>query len=147
MLQKRIIQLLSNSDTRHSDYSFPPSNPLFFKEQLLKVQDIFKMRISNFIYNCLNKTSPVNFQFWFRLTIQVHNHNTRSQYINIDKSIYNNNLFIPPARTSHYNLLKLIKAQWPNTLNEIPPTIRNSISSNICIKKYKQILLQSYNIH
>ena len=88
VLQKRIIRLLSNSDTRHSDYSFPPSNPLFFKEQLLKVQDIFKMRISNFIYNCLNKTSPVNFQLWFRLTIQVHNHNTRSQYINLDKSIY-----------------------------------------------------------
>ena len=62
VLQKRIIRLLSNSGTRHSDYSFPPSNPLFFKEQLLKVQDIFKMRIANFIYNCLNKTSPVNFQ-------------------------------------------------------------------------------------
>ena len=51
--KKRIIQLLSNSDTRYSDYSFPPSNPLFFEEQLLKVQDIFKMRIANFIYNCL----------------------------------------------------------------------------------------------
>ena len=57
VLQKIIMLLLSNSDPRHSDYSFPPSNPLFFKEQLLKVQDIFKMRIANFIYNCLNKTS------------------------------------------------------------------------------------------
>ena len=45
VLQKIIFQLLSNSGTRHSDYSFPPSNPLFFKEQLVKVQDIFKMRI------------------------------------------------------------------------------------------------------
>ena len=34
VLQKRIIWLLSNSDTRHSDYSFPSSNPLFFKEHL-----------------------------------------------------------------------------------------------------------------
>ena len=102
------------------------------------------MRISNFIYNCLNKNSPVNFQLWFRLTIQVHN--TRSRYINIDKSIYTNNLFIPTTRTSHYDL-KLIKVQGPKTLNEIPPTIRNSISSNIFIKKYKQILFQSYNVH
>ena len=76
-------------------------NQLFFKEQLLKVQDIFKMRIANFICNCLNKTSPVNVQLWL-LTIQVHNHNTRSEYINIDKSIYTNNLFIPTGRTSHY---------------------------------------------
>ena len=104
------------------------------------------MRIANFIYNCLNKTSPVNFQLWFRLTIQVHNHNTRSQYINLDKSIYTNNLLIPTARTFHYGL-KLIKVQGPKIWNEIPPTIRNSISSNIFIKKYKQILLQSYNIH
>ena len=102
------------------------------------------MRISNFIYNCLNKNSPVNFQLWFRLTIQVHK--IRSRYINIDKSIYTNNLFIPTTRTSHYDL-KLIKVQGPKTLNEIPPTIRNSISSNIFIKKYKQILLQSYNVH
>ena len=77
----------------------------FLRSNCLKFRT-FKMRISNFIYNCLNKTSPVNFQLWLRLTIQVHNHNTRSQYINIDKSIYNNNLFIPPARTSNYNLLK-----------------------------------------
>ena len=97
-------------------------------------------------YNCLNKTSLVNFQLWFRLTIQVHNHNTRSQYINLDKSIYTNNLLIPTARTFHYGL-RLIKAQGPKIWNEIPPTIRNSISSNIFIKKYKQILLQSYNIH
>ena len=96
VLQKRIIRPLSNSDTRHSDYSFPPSNPLFFKEQLLKVKDIFKMRVANFIYNGLNKTS-VNFQLWFRITIHVHNHNTRSQYINLDKSIYTNDLFIPMA--------------------------------------------------
>ena len=75
----RIVRLLSNSDTRLSDYSFPPSTPLFFKEKLLKVQDIFKIRIAKFIYTSLNKTSPANFHLWFKLTIQVHNHNTRSQ--------------------------------------------------------------------
>ena len=89
-LQKRIVRLLSYSHVRRTDFSFPPSNPLFFKEQLLKVHDIFKMTITKFIYNCLNKTSPVNFQSWFKLTVQVHNHNTRSQYINIDKLITTN---------------------------------------------------------
>ena len=61
MLQKRIVRLLSNSDTRLSDYSFPLSTPLFFKEKLLKVQDIFKIRIAKFIYTSLNKTSPANY--------------------------------------------------------------------------------------
>ena len=71
VLQKRIVRLLSYSDTRNSDYSFPPSNPLVFKEQMLKVQDLFKMRIVKFIHNCLNKTS-VNFHLWFKLTILIH---------------------------------------------------------------------------
>ena len=59
VLQKRIVRMLTYSDTRKSDYSFPSSNPIFFKEQVLKVFDIFKMRIAQFIYSCLNKTCPV----------------------------------------------------------------------------------------
>ena len=46
VLQKRIVRLLSNSDTRLSDYSFPSSTPLFFREKLLKVHDIFKIRVA-----------------------------------------------------------------------------------------------------
>ena len=42
VLQKIIIRLLSNSDTIHSDYSFPPSNPVVFKGQLLKVKAYLK---------------------------------------------------------------------------------------------------------
>ena len=144
ILQKRIVRLLTYSDARQSDYSFPSSNPLFFKEQLLKVQDIFKMRIAQFIYNCLNKTCPVNFHLWFKLTTQIHRHNTRSQYIDIDKLITSNNLFIPTARTSHYGL-KLIKVQGPKIWNEIPPLIRNINSSKIFIKNLKKIMIESYN--
>ena len=80
-----------------------------------------------------HKTSPVNFQSWFKLTVQVHNHNTRSQYINIDKLITTNNLFIPTAITSHYGF-KLIKVQGPKIWNEIPAIIRSSTSSNNLIK-------------
>ena len=145
VLQKRIVRLLSNSDTRLSDYSFPPSTPLFFKEKLLKVQDIFKMRIAKFIYTSLNKTSPTNFHLWFKLTIQVHNHNNRSQYIDIENSILTNNLFIPIARTSHYGL-KLIKVEGPKIWNDIPPSIRNITVSNIFVTKLKKSILDSYNI-
>ena len=104
VLQKRIVRMLTYSDTRKSDYSFPSSNPIFFKEQVFKVFDIFKMRIAQFIYSCLNKTCPVNFHSWFKLTMQIHSHDTRSQYIEIGKSISTNNLFTPSARTSHYGL-------------------------------------------
>ena len=145
VLQKRIVRLLSNSDTRLSDYSFPPPTPLFFREKLLKVQDIFKIRIAKFIYNSLNKTSPANFHLWFKLTTQVHNHHTKSQYIDIENSILTNNLFIPTARTSHY-VLKLIKIQRPKIWNDIRPSIRNITVSNIFLTKLKKSILESYNI-
>ena len=146
MLQKRIVRLLSYSNTRNSDYSlFPPSNPLVFKEQMLKVQDLFKMRIAKFIHNCLNKSSPVNFHLWFKLTILIHNHDTRFKYISIDNLITTNNLFIPTARTSHYGL-KLIKVQGPKIWNEIPPLIRNISSPKLFINKPKIEILESYNV-
>ena len=143
MLQKRIVRLLLNSDTRLADYSFPLSTPLFFREKLLKVQDIFKIRIAKFIDNSLNKTSPANFHLWFKLTTQVHNHHTRSQYIDIENSILTNYLFISTARTSHYGL-KLIKVQGPKIWNDIPPS--NITVSNILLTKLKKSILESYNI-
>ena len=145
VLQKRIVRMLTYSDTRKSDYSFPSSNPIFFKEQVLKVFDIFKMRIAQFIYSCLNKTSPVNFHSWFKLTMQIHSHNTRSQYIEIRKSISTNNLFIPSARTSHYGL-KLIKVQGPKIWNEIPPLTRNINSPKRFIKKFRNEMIESYKV-
>ena len=145
MLQKRIVRLLSYSNTRNSDYSFPPSNPLVFKKQMLKVEDLFKTRIAKFIHNCLNKTSHLNFHLWFKLTILIHNHNTRSKYISIDNLITTNNLFIPTARTYHFGL-KLIKVLGPNIWNEIPPLIRNISSPKMFINKLKKAIVESMNL-
>ena len=102
----------------------------------VKVFVIFKMRIAQFIYSCLNKTCPVNFHSWFKLT--------RSQYIEIGKSISTNNLFIPSARTSHYGL-KLIKVQGPKIWNEIPPLTRIN-SPKRFIKKLRNEMIESYKV-
>ena len=104
VLQKSIVRLLTYSDIRQNDYSFHSLNQLFFNEKLFKLHGIFKMSIAKFIYICLNKTCPVNVYPWFKLTTQIHSHNTRSQYIGIGNSITTNNLFIPSAKTSHYGL-------------------------------------------
>ena len=82
---------------------------------------------------------------WFKLTVQIHNHNTRSKYVNIDKSMTTNNLFIPNTRMSQHGL-KLIKVQGPKIWNEIPPSIRDLNSSNIFIKNLKEIIIESYNV-
>ena len=112
---------------------------------MIKVFDIFKMRIAHFIYSCLNKTCPVNFHSWFKLTMQIQSDNTRSQYIEIGKSISTNNLFIPSARTSHYGL-KLIKVQGPKIWNELPPLTKNINSPKRFIRKFRNEMIESYKV-
>ena len=41
ILQKKIVRLISFSDKRQPNYSFLPSDPLFFKLEIHKIQDIF----------------------------------------------------------------------------------------------------------
>ena len=87
ILPKRIVRMLTLNDARQNDYSFPSSNPLFFKLEIFKIQDLFKVKIDKFIYKCLNNNTPINFPNWFLHKTQIHNYNTRSGYI--DKSINN----------------------------------------------------------
>ena len=112
ILQKRVVRMMSHCDNRCDDYSFHSSDPLFYKLNIHKVQDIFVLRIAKFIFNSLIKITPFNFHTWFNLTVHVHNYNTRSKYVDIDNSIPTRTLFVPTARTSYYGL-KLIKVQGP----------------------------------
>ena len=116
--------MLTSNDIRKQDYSFPSSDPLFFKLETLKIQDLFKLKISKFIYKSLNKDNPIlNFHNWFILTSQIHNYNTRSKFIGTEQLIYSNNLFIHTARPSHYGLKK-IKVHGATIWNELPPDLR-----------------------
>ena len=114
---------MSHCDNRRDDYSFHSSDPLFYKLNIHKVQDIFVLRIAKFIFNSLIKVTPHNFHGWFKLNVQIHNHNTRSKYVDIDKNITTRTLFVPTARTSYYGL-KLIKVQGPNLSNNLPSSLR-----------------------
>ena len=127
--------MISHCDNRYDDYSFHASDPLFYNLNIHKVHDIFVLRIAKFIFNSLIKTTPHNFHNWFILTVQIHNHNTRSKYVDIDKSITTRTLFVPTARTTHYGL-KLIKVQGPKIWNNLPSSLRvENLTFSIYIKK------------
>ena len=143
-LQKRVVRMITFSDRRQIDYSFLPSDPLFLKMEIVKIQDIFKMNVSKFIFKCLNKTNPNNFHSWYILSSQVNNHNTRSRYIDINTLITTRSLFIPFSRTKHYGLNQL-KVQGPKIWNNISPLIRNNTSIKIFLKELKNTIINSYN--
>ena len=143
ILQKKIVRLICYSDVRHADYSFSPSNPLFYKLELHKIYDIFKINLSKFIFKCLNKMTPVNFHNWYQLTSVLNRHDTRSKFVNIENSVKTKTLFVPSARTSHYGL-KLLKVLGPKIWNTLPPLLRINESINNFNLKLKNILLNNY---
>ena len=142
--QKKIVRLITFCDNRQEDYSFLPSNSLFYTLKLHKIHDIFKLNVSKFIFKCLNKSTPINFHSWYKLTSQIHNYNTRSKFANYQNLIKTRTLFVPTARTTHYGL-KLLKVQGSKIWNELPPLLRISDHINNFIKELKIILLESYN--
>ena len=144
ILQKRIVRMINFTDKRQTDYSFPPSDPLFFKMEILKIHDIFKMMISKFIFNCLNEKNPINFHSWYKLTTLGGKHNTRSKFVDIDNDITTRTLKIPTARTTHCGL-KLLKVQGSKIWNKLPPSLRIVESLNSFIKEYKKKLISNYN--
>ena len=68
--------MINYSDKRQEDFTFPSTDPLFLRLGFLIVHDLFTLKIAKFIYNCLNKHNPTNFHSWFKLTTNIHNHNT-----------------------------------------------------------------------
>ena len=144
ILQKRAVRMISYCDNRLEDFSFHPSDPLFYKLNIHKVQDVFILRIAKFIFNCLIKTTPVNFHSWFNLTTEIHSYNTRTKYVDINKLTPTRTLFIPYARTTYYGL-KLIKVQGPKLWNNLPSSLRiENLSFPIFIKKLKKNLSELY---
>ena len=141
ILQKKIVRLICYSDVRHADYSFSPSNPLFYKLELHKIYDIFKINLSKFIFKCLNKMTPVNFHNWYQLTSVLNRHDTRSKFVNIENSVKTKTLFVPSARTSHYGL-KLLKVLGPKIWNTLPPLLRINESINNFNLKVKKHLIK-----
>ena len=144
ILQKRAVRILSHCEKRSEDYYLTPSNPLFFKMEIHKIHDIFKIRLAKFIFTSLNKSNPINFHSWFKLIDYVHNYNTRSRYIDIDNSITTRTIFVPFARTTYYGL-KLTKVLGSKLWNNLPPRLRvNNITLTIFIKNLKKHLIDSY---
>ena len=66
----------------------PSSEPLYKKLEILKIQDIYELSISNFVFSTLTFDSPAIFHDWFRYGYEVHDHTTRSSSSIIRESYF-----------------------------------------------------------
>ena len=96
-----------------------PTNPLFYKLEILKGQDVFKLQLSKCIFNCLQLNTPTIFHNWFRLNDTAHNYNARSTYFDIANGINSYNIFIINVRTTHFKVNTTSKEQSTSSLKLI----------------------------
>ena len=101
------------------------SLPIFKDFNLLRIVDIFKLRLLSFVYESINKVAPDCFNNLFSLNSSVHCHNTRQSN--------RGDLFLANINTSQYGL-KSIRYLGAKLWNELPTAIRTS-SSKFSFKK------------
>ena len=144
VLQKIALRIITHNDHFPSvPGPLHPSDPLFYKLEILKVHNVFKLQVSKFIFNCLQLNTPTIFHNWFRLNFTIHNYNTRSTIFDIDNEINSNNLFILSTRTTHYGL-KLLRVSGPKIWNLIPNHIRSNQSVCSFKRNLKNHLIAQY---
>ena len=56
---------------------FAHSLPLFFELQILKLDDIYHLYVSSFVYKCQNNLAPNHFSDYFTQVSDIHRFNTK----------------------------------------------------------------------
>ena len=128
--QKRVVRAMTFSDP------FAHSLPLFSDLQILKLDDIYHLYLTSFVYECHNKLAPNHFSDYFTQVSDIHHHNTRSAS--------HGDFFLKRKNTLQYGL-RSVCFNGAKIWNNIPPDIRNSPSVANFKKKIKELLLESYN--
>ena len=111
--QKNVVRAMTFSNlTAHS-------LPLFSNLKLLKVDDLYKLSISSFVYECHNNLAPTHFTDYFTQISAMHSYDTRGAAPG-DYFIVRKNTLVYGIRSICFNGAKI----W----NNIRPEIRDSPS-------------------
>ena len=121
-LQKKAIRTISHKTAL--SYSLP----LFKGLQLLRVSDVFKLKLLTFVYDSMTMLAPSYFHGYFSLSSTVHNHATRQSCCN--------DLYLIRKDTLRYGLGS-IRYLGAKLMNKLHREIRIS-SSRLIVKKILQ---------
>ena len=144
ILQKRVMRLLTFNDIYPTTPGpLRPMDPIFVKLNFLKVDDIYNYQVSKFVFKCINRTTPIQFHDWYKLSHVIHEHSTRSNF-DVNEGLSINNLFTPSARTTNYGL-KQLKVNGPRIWNKILSSLKNITLLNAFLKKLKDYYISRYS--
>ena len=66
------------------------TDTIFVKINYMRVEDIYKYQVANFVFKCFSRNTPVQFHNWYKLNHLLHGHHTRSNFIVSDGVVINN---------------------------------------------------------
>ena len=111
-----------------------PYQALIYDLKISNVIDIGNLQIGIFMYLCFTGQLPNIISHHFNLNNKIHTYSTRNAF----------NFHYPKLRTT--SMLNSIFYKGPQIWNNIPPEIRLSKSISVFKRKYKNYLLNMYNV-
>ena len=129
LLQKRVVKAISFA------HFTSPSTPIFSDLKILKMHDLFQLKLLGFVYDCVNRISPSCFHSFFDLVESVHRYGTRQ--------VTKNNIFLTKKNTLQYGI-RSVRYCGAKFWNDIPLDIKKSPSPSIFRRKLKAFLFQNH---
>ena len=120
LLQKRIIRAMS------CEHFTSHLAPIFLNLKILKLHDLFQLKLLSFVYESVNKISPVRFHNFFKSVESVHQYGTRQA---------GKDDILPQKNTSQYGL-RSVRYNGAKCWNDIPVEIKRLPS----VKMFHQTL-------
>ena len=112
-----------------------PSSPIFRDIKILKLHDLFQLKLLNFVYESVNKLSPSSCHTFFELAGHVHQYGTRQ--------VENYDIFLTRKNTLQYGLIS-VRFCDAKTWNKIPIGIKRSSSVQTFRQKLEAFLFEKY---
>ena len=131
VLQKKCVRTITFSDFRSH------SAPLFSSLKLLKVDDVVKLDVLNFVYDFRHNFLPDDLKSFYTACTDIHAHNNR---------LVSDSLFVTHSKSLKYGE-KTLKHQGPSIWNDL--IIRKTFFTEIHTKtrfkyKVKEYFLSTY---
>ena len=135
VLQKKAVRMMTKND-HYPQVPGPliSTNPIFKDLGILKIDDVFKLHVSKFIFSCLLRTTPCIFFDWFTLNHTIHNYNTisntninKENYFDIGDVLNTNILHTKGSKLVNYGG-KMLQVAGPILWNNLPSHIRDAQS-------------------
>ena len=108
--------------------------PIYRRQQVLKINDLYKLETAKFMHQFSNKSLPSSFEKYFTRTTFVHCHSTRTSK--------RNDYFLPHFSTTC--LQRSIRFSEVKLWNSIPSKFKN-LSLKEFILEHKLHLINQYN--